>query len=110
MLPSGKTSRVKSMVTFDGELDEAFAPMSVTVCLEDEVDISRGDMLVHPNNLPDTTRRFEANLVWMNGKPLEPHRPLLLKHTTRWCRRGFRKSGTAWISIRSPRFRQINYI
>ena len=83
VLPSGKTSRVKSLVTFDGELEEAFAPMSVTVCLEDEVDVSRGDMLVHPHNLPDTVRRFEANLVWMSGKPLETHRPLLLKHTTR---------------------------
>jgi sulfate adenylyltransferase large subunit len=82
VLPSGKTSRVKRLVTFDGDLEEAFAPMSVTVCLEDEIDISRGDMLVHPHNLPDTTRRFEANVVWMSGKPLEPHRPLLLKHTT----------------------------
>ncbi len=82
VLPSGKTSRVKSLVTFDGDLEEAFAPMSVTVCLEDEIDVSRGDMLVHPHNLPDTARRFEANLVWMNGKPLEPNRPFLLKHTT----------------------------
>ncbi|MDR3701672.1 MAG: sulfate adenylyltransferase subunit CysN [Candidatus Sulfopaludibacter sp.] len=82
VLPSGKTSRVKSLVTYDGELEEAFSPMSVTVCLEDEIDISRGDMLAHPDNLPDSSRRFEANLVWMSGKPLEPHRPLLLKHTT----------------------------
>jgi sulfate adenylyltransferase large subunit len=81
VLPSGKTSRVKSLVTFDGELQEAFAPMAVTVRLEDELDVSRGDMLVHPDNLPRTTRRFEANLVWMNEKPLEPHRPFLLKHT-----------------------------
>ncbi|SPE37827.1 sulfate adenylyltransferase, subunit 1 [Candidatus Sulfopaludibacter sp. SbA3] len=81
VLPSGKTSRVKSLVTFDGDLEEAFAPMSVTVCLEDEIDVSRGDMLVHPENQPDAVRRFEANLVWMSGKPLELHRPLLLKHT-----------------------------
>ena len=82
ILPSGKTSQVKSLVTLDGELEEAYAPMSVTVCLEDEVDVSRGDMLVHPDDLPETVRRFEANLVWMSGKPLEPNRPLLLKHTT----------------------------
>jgi len=82
VLPSGRTSRVKSIVTYDGELDEAFAPMSVTVCLEDEIDISRGDMLVDVDNRPHAGRRFEATLVWMNQKPLEPHRPYLLKHST----------------------------
>lgn len=82
VLPSGKTSRVKSLVTFDGELEEAFAPMSVTVCLEDEIDVSRGDMLSHPGNVPDATRRFEAHLVWMNERPLERHKPVLLKHST----------------------------
>jgi sulfate adenylyltransferase large subunit len=82
VLPSGRTSRVKSIVTWDGELEEAFAPMSVTVCLEDEVDISRGDMLVHPANAPHAGRRFEATVVWMNGKPLAPNRPYLLKHST----------------------------
>ena len=81
VLPSGKTSRVKSLVTFDGDLEEAFAPMAVTVKLDDEIDVSRGDMLVHPENLPQVTRRFQANLVWMNEKPLEPHRPFLLKQT-----------------------------
>ncbi len=82
VLPSGRTSRVKSIVTYDGELEEAFAPMSVTVCLEDEIDISRGDMLVHPAARPHSGRRFEATVVWMNQKPLEEHRPYLLKHTT----------------------------
>ena len=82
VLPSGRTSRVKSIVTWDGELEEAFAPMSVTVCLEDEVDISRGDMLVHPDNPPHSGRRFTATMVWMNEKPMEPHRPYLLKHST----------------------------
>src|SRR5207248_518566 len=72
----------KSIVTWDGELEEAFAPMSVTVCLEDEVDISRGDMLVHPDNAPHAGRRVEATMVWMNEKPLEPHRAYLLKHST----------------------------
>jgi len=82
VLPSGRASRVRSIVTWDGELEEAFSPMSVTVCLEDEVDISRGDMLVHPDNAPHAGRRLEATLVWMNARPLEPNRPYLLKHST----------------------------
>jgi sulfate adenylyltransferase large subunit len=82
VLPSGRTSRVKSIVTWDGELEEAFAPMSVTVCLEDEIDISRGDMLVPAERAPHAGRRFAGTVVWMNAKPLEPHRPYLLKHTT----------------------------
>jgi sulfate adenylyltransferase large subunit len=82
VLPSGHTSRVKSIVTWDGELEEAFAPMSVTICLEDEIDVSRGDMLVHSSNLPHAGRRFEATVVWMNERPIESHHPYLLKHTT----------------------------
>jgi sulfate adenylyltransferase large subunit len=82
VLPSGRASRVKSIVTWDGELEEAFAPMSVTVCLEDEIDVSRGDMLAPLSDPPHTGRRFEATVVWMNEKPLEPHRPYLLKQTT----------------------------
>jgi len=82
VLPSGRTSRVKSIVTWEGELEEAFAPMSVTVCLEDEIDVSRGDMLALPGNLPHTARRFDATVVWMNQKPLEPNRSYLIKQTT----------------------------
>ncbi len=82
VLPSGRSSRVKQIATWDGELEEAFAPMSVTVCLEDELDVSRGDMLVPAANPPHTARSFEATLVWMSDKPLERHRPYLLKHTT----------------------------
>jgi sulfate adenylyltransferase large subunit len=82
VLPSGQTSRVKSIVTWEGELEEASAPMSITICLEDEIDISRGDMLAHPTNLPHAGRRFEATVVWMNERPLDPHHPYLLKHTT----------------------------
>ncbi len=81
-LPSGRTSRVKSISTYDGDLSEAFPPMSVTLCLEDEVDVSRGDMLVPPAHPPHAARRFEAMLVWMNQKPLETGRPYLIKHTT----------------------------
>ena len=82
VLPSGRLSRIASIVTYDGELSRAFAPMSVTVRLEDEIDIGRGDMLVSPRNVPDVSRRFEASLVWMNQAPLEVNRPYLIKHTT----------------------------
>ena len=81
-LPSGQTTRVKSISTYDGDLPRAFPPMSVTVCLEDEVDVSRGDMLVPPEHPPHAARRFEAMLVWMNQKPLEQGRPYIIKHTT----------------------------
>ena len=68
VLPSGRTSRVKSIVTYDGDLPHAFPPMSVTLCLEDEIDISRGDMLVPPSHPPHVTRRIDARLVWMNER------------------------------------------
>ncbi|MGY8872690.1 MAG: elongation factor 1-alpha C-terminal domain-related protein, partial [Pseudomonadales bacterium] len=70
VLPSGKSSRVKSIVTFDGELQEAFPPMSITLTLEDEIDISRGDIIVHSDNIPKATNRFDATLVWMDEQPL----------------------------------------
>ena len=82
VLPSGRTSRVKRIVTFDGDLKEATPPMSVTVCLEDEIDISRGDMLVAPSHMPHVSRRFEAMVVWMHSDPLRADKPYLLKHTT----------------------------
>jgi sulfate adenylyltransferase subunit 1 (EFTu-like GTPase family) len=82
VLPSGRMSRVKSIVTWDGDLEEAFAPMSVTICLEDEIDVSRGDMLVPAARPPENSHRFETTLVWMDAKPLHPHQPYLLKHTT----------------------------
>lgn len=80
VLPSKKTSKVKSIVTFDGELDEAFPPQSVTVTLEDEIDISRGDMLVYPDNLPRIERHFESMLVWMDEKPMDPTTHFFIKH------------------------------
>ncbi|MBK7929540.1 MAG: sulfate adenylyltransferase subunit CysN [Bryobacterales bacterium] len=82
VLPSGRTSRVRSITTWEGDLPEAFAPMSVTVTLEDEIDISRGDMLVDPARMPHVSRRFEAHLVWMSDAALAANRPYLLKHTT----------------------------
>jgi len=70
VMPSGKTSRVKSIVTFDGEIPEAFPPMSITLTLEDEIDISRGDVLVSSSQVPRTTNRFDASLVWMSENSL----------------------------------------
>jgi hypothetical protein len=81
-LPSGRRSRVKSIETFDGRLDEAVAPMSVTLTLEDEIDISRGDMIASPQKPPEATRQFDASIVWLNERPLDPARRYVLKHTT----------------------------
>ena len=85
-LPSGRQSRVESIVTYDGELAEAFAPMSVTLKLEDEIDLSRGDMLVQQNSLPHVARRFEATVVWMHAQPLAVGRNYLVKQTSRQVR------------------------
>jgi bifunctional enzyme CysN/CysC len=82
-LPSRKKSRVKSIVTFDGELEEAFAPLSVTLTLEDEIDSSRGDMLVRPGNVPKVDHRFDATVVWMAEEPLVPGKEYLFKQTTK---------------------------
>jgi sulfate adenylyltransferase subunit 1 len=81
-LPSGQRSRVKSIETFDGQLEEAVAPMSVTLTLEDEVDISRGDMISSAQKTPDIARQFDANVVWLNEQALDLTRPYILKHTT----------------------------
>lgn len=82
-LPSRKTSRVKSIVTFDGDLSEAFTPQSVTVTLEDEIDVSRGDMLVRPGNVPLVGQKFEAMVVWMAEEPLVPGKSYWIKQTTK---------------------------
>ncbi len=82
-LPSGKKSKVKSIVTFDGELEEAFAPQAITITLEDEIDVSRGDILVAPGNEPHVASQVEAMVVWMHEKPLVPGRAYWIKHTTR---------------------------
>jgi sulfate adenylyltransferase large subunit len=81
-LPSGRQSRVKRISTFDGDLDEAFAPMPVTLELEDALDISRGDMLFAGSERPHAASRFETHLVWMDARPLDGRRRYLLKHTT----------------------------
>jgi bifunctional enzyme CysN/CysC/sulfate adenylyltransferase subunit 1 len=82
-LPSGKRTRVRSIVSYDGDLPEAFAPMSVTLQLEDEIDLSRGDMLVSPENGPRVSRRFRAKVVWLHESPLEVGKNYLVKHTAR---------------------------
>lgn len=85
-LPSRKKSRIKSIVTYDGELDYAFPPQAVTLTLEDEIDISRGEMLVRPDNLPCIERNFEAMLVWMDENPMDPEQQFFIKHTTNTTR------------------------
>ncbi len=82
-LPSGKTSTVKSIVTYDEELEMAFTPMAITLTLEDEIDISRGDMIVHSDNLPASKTDFTATIVWMNEKALLPGKQYDFKHTTK---------------------------
>jgi len=91
VLPSGKTSRVKGIDTYSGELEEAFMPQSVTLRLEDEIDCSRGDMIVHPNNRPRVDRSFEAHVVWMHERPLDPEKSYFLKHTTQMVRMQVKK-------------------
>merc|ERR1711916_72201 len=76
---SGKTSTVKGIDTYDGEIDEAFAPMSVTIRLDDEIDCSRGDMLVTTDNRPTVGRSFDADLVWMHERPLDTAKSYIVK-------------------------------
>ena len=85
-LPSGKRSHVKSIVTYDGDLEYAFPPQSVTLTLEDEIDVSRGEMLVHPDNLPFVDRNFEAMMVWMDEEPMDTNKSFFIKQTTNLSR------------------------
>ncbi len=85
-LPSGFTSKIKSIKTMDGDLDEAFAPQSVTLLLEDEIDISRGDMIVRENNVPNVEQEFDVMLCWMNDKKLVPKGKYILRHTSKECK------------------------
>ena len=87
VLPSGFTSRIEAIDTADGPLDQAFAPMSVTIRLADEIDISRGDMICRPNNQPVTTQDIDAMVCWLTeATSLRPGSKLAIKHTTRWAR------------------------
>jgi len=83
VLPSSRTSKVKEIVTYDGNLQRAYAPQSVTLTLEDEIDISRGDMFVKSDSMPIVAKEFEAMLCWLSEAPLDKNRKYLIKHTTR---------------------------
>ncbi|HEX6926567.1 MAG TPA: sulfate adenylyltransferase subunit CysN [Longimicrobiaceae bacterium] len=83
VLPSGHGSRIASVQSADGILDEAAAGESVVITLEDEIDVSRGDMIVRKKNVPSIANRFEAIICWMNEKPLDRNIPYVLMHTTR---------------------------
>ena len=86
VLPSGKKTRIKRIETFDGELEVASPPLSVSILLEDDIDISRGDMICRPHNQPTIANELDAMVCWMTDTPLEQGRRYLLKHTTRTVR------------------------
>lgn len=86
VLPSGFTSTIKSIETMDGQVQEAFPPMSCTIRLEDEIDISRGDMIVRENNQTEVTQDIEVMINWMSDKPLQLNGKYHIKHTTNDCR------------------------
>lgn len=83
VLPSGFTSKIKSIDTYDGQIEEAFAPMSVTITLEDNIDISRGDMIVRVNNYPKSGQDIDIIMCWLNNNPMNPNAKYLLMHTTK---------------------------
>jgi bifunctional enzyme CysN/CysC/sulfate adenylyltransferase subunit 1 len=83
LLPSGLKSTVKEIWTYEGRLSEAFCPQSITLVLEDDVDVSRGDMIVGFENLPGMDSELRARICWMNPRPLQPGRKYLLKQSTR---------------------------
>lgn len=82
VLPSMLKTRIKSIDSYKESLPEAFPPQSITLCLEDDIDISRGDMLVKPDNLPEVTQEFDVMMCWMNEKPLMVNGKYAIKHTT----------------------------
>jgi bifunctional enzyme CysN/CysC len=86
VLPSGLTTTVAGIETFDGALDEAFSPMSVTLRLGDDIDVSRGDMICRPHNQPAVGQDLDAMVCWMTERPVAPGDFFALKHTTRWVR------------------------
>ncbi|HYI37568.1 MAG TPA: GTP-binding protein [Thermoleophilaceae bacterium] len=86
VLPSGRRTRVAAIDGPDGELEQAFPPMSVTVRLEDDVDVSRGDLIADPASAPEPVRELTADVCWMSEAPLEPRGRYALKHTTRTVR------------------------
>lgn len=86
VLPSGFNSKIKSIDTMEGQVDEAFAPMSVTITLEDDIDISRGDMIVRPNNQPRVEQDLDVMLCWLNNKAAHPRSKYIIRHTSNEAR------------------------
>jgi bifunctional enzyme CysN/CysC/sulfate adenylyltransferase subunit 1 len=86
VLPSGMPTRIESIEFFGTEVPEAFNPMSVTIRLEDDVDVSRGDMICRVNNAPTPTQDIDGMVCWMTNEPLRPRQKLAIKHTTRSAR------------------------
>lgn len=82
VLPSGFTSRIKNIDTFGGSLEEAYAPMSVSITLEDDIDISRGDMIVRSNNKPQASQDIDVMLCWLHNEPAKPRAKYTVKHTS----------------------------
>jgi sulfate adenylyltransferase subunit 1 len=82
VMPSGFTSKIKTIDTLDGPLEESFAPMSVSMTLEDDIDISRGDMIVKPNNKPQASQDIEVMLCWLGNEPAKPRAKYTIKHTS----------------------------
>lgn len=85
VLPSGFTSKIKNIDLFGESIDEAFAPMSINLTLEDEIDISRGDMIVRENNIPEVGQDLEVLVTWMSQTPLSEKKKVVIKHTTNEC-------------------------
>jgi sulfate adenylyltransferase subunit 1 len=86
VLPSGFTTTIKAIDTFEGPVNEAFAPMSVTIRLQDEIDISRGDMIIRENNVPRVGQDLDLMVCWLNEKPLQPNGKYTIRHTTKEAR------------------------
>src|SRR5690606_30863495 len=86
VLPSGLTSRIRAIDTADGEVEEAFPPMSVTIRLEDEIDVSRGDVIARPHNQPVVSQDIDATICWMDEAPLVPGRKYAVLHNSREAR------------------------
>jgi bifunctional enzyme CysN/CysC len=83
VLPSGRSSRIAGIDTYDGELEEAYPPLSVTLRLEDDIDVSRGDMICRPRNRPVEAKDIDAMVCWMSERPLSPAGRYRIKHTSR---------------------------
>jgi sulfate adenylyltransferase subunit 1 len=86
VLPSGRSSRIKQILTLEGELTRAFAPQSVTLLLEDDIDISRGDMIVRSGDSVSMAHQFDADICWLSKQPLDLGRKYAIKHTTKMAK------------------------